>query len=91
MTIHHKDRMTLEQIEALRLGDEVYIWYAKDGNLSDIRSDEVHAVIEASDEGFLTSPSPGAVWDWNWRDWDDPCRAFETGRGPAYFRKIMEG
>lgn len=82
--IPFKQRLTLEEIKALNLGDKVFIWYSKDGRY--VRSNENHEVIEEADGGILTSPSPGSVWDWDWSDWDEEGRCFQTGRGPAYFR-----
>jgi len=81
--------MSLEEIQALKLGDRVHIFYAKDDNPEYVRSNFEHEVVEFRDEVILTRGGD-TVWDWDVKDYDPPVRAIDTCRGYAYFRKIED-
>jgi len=40
--------MSLRAVVKLKVGDKVYVWWAKDGDLYDVRVDEVVTIREAS-------------------------------------------
>jgi len=85
--------MPLSVVSHLKPGDEVYIWWAKDGDLRDVRVNETCTVRSAQpfkrlfssgislgiDDGDIEIPDRdvAADPDWNCTEWG--------GRGLAYF------
>ena len=81
--------MTRSEVQSLKTGDQVYIWWAQNGDLSDVRIDEVCTVGEitkqpsgklihlAGDHLFLWDLDVEVLPDVNHISWN--------GRGPAYF------
>jgi hypothetical protein len=85
--------MPLSEVGKLREGDEVYIWWAKDGNPRDVRLDEI-CVIESAAR-YDRRDGKGLILDVGYGDFDldddivaqlaDECDIEWGGRGQAFF------
>lgn len=84
--ITHDKRMSRAELEALKVSDKVYIFYAKDDNPENVRSDFEHEVIEIHGSGIITK-GDDAIWDWDMAHYDKLVRGIDTSRGYAYFCK----
>lgn len=89
--ITHDKRMSRAELEALKVGDKVYIFYAKDDNPENVRSDFEHEVVKTGTiigRGRMINTSGGdTVWDWDLARYDNLVRGIDTSRGYAYFCK----
>lgn len=84
---------TIDELRALKPGDRVHVFYAKDDNPEYERTNCEHVVAEndgktlwthASDDcGF---PDDAYPWEWDLSRWDEVTLAVDTGRGYVYFR-----
>lgn len=69
--------MPLSVVRQLNPGDHVYVWWAKDGDLRDVRVDGVHRVEDVAQlhhigrTGIYLSIAGGDIVIWNVDLWDD--------------------
>jgi hypothetical protein len=89
----HEACLSAAEMQALKVGDRVRIFWAKDGDLRDIRVDEVHVVryVDTRLGEILTDqpqiPRERAAYTWDIRGYSEQHRAVDTSRGYAYFTK----
>jgi len=83
--------MSLLEVRKLKVGDKVYVYYAKDDDENDIRFDEICEVAEI--DTVEQSIIAGSYWNLANKTWfsDAQRTQYETGnrintsRGNAYF------
>ena len=84
--------MNLAEVQALGVGDVVHIFYAKDDDPENVRSDCKHRIVEV-DENVIYTEGLGLVgrgfgWEWDRARFDLTMIGIDTCRGYAYFTRI---
>ena len=85
--------MFLSDVRQLKAGDKVYIWWAKDSNMLDVRVDDVCTILEISPlsirgkGGIYLSVKDGDIdlWDEDVANHPTANKTDWGGRGPVYF------
>ena len=81
-------KLTLEELQDLSAGDEVWVRYWEDGE-DGPRTDCKHEVIARDNECLYTRdlPSREEVWEFFWLEWDEPAQQFDCshrGKGEIW-------